>query len=350
MRGSVARTPCTHKPPLTAALPASALSHSAILAHIMLNEKLNLFGMLGCVLCINGAVTIVLHAPPEQPIESVLQVWALVKQPSEWGAAGPAPTCCLPWPRRRAPASSRDSSGRWQPLQEQQRPGSLGAQHCLCAPRHARPQLYAPPLPCRPSATHPLPPAPLLGAVFMLYVCTAVIIILWLMFKVAPTHGTSNIFVYVGICSLAGSLSVMSCKVRVFVCIGICSRAGSLSVMSCKVGGPRWLPLSQTGSPSPSRCPSTHPHPGRAPRLASPLTPRARPLPYPPPPWQALGVALKLTFQGNNQLVFPETYLFIVVGGGHTAGAAASSGRAQQPCFGCLDLVFGGGGGECRGW
>lgn len=49
----------------------------------MLNEKLNMFGMLGCLLCINGAVTIVLHSPPERPLESVLQVWGLMKQPSE---------------------------------------------------------------------------------------------------------------------------------------------------------------------------------------------------------------------------------------------------------------------------
>lgn len=42
----------------------------------------------------------------------------------------------------------------------------------------------------------------------------AVSTIVFLIFYVAPTHGTSNIFVYIGICSLAGSLSVMSCKVQ----------------------------------------------------------------------------------------------------------------------------------------
>jgi hypothetical protein len=59
-------------------------SCSAILAHWILNEKLNLFGMLGCLLCIVGSMTIVLHAPPEREIHSVLEVWALAMQPCEW--------------------------------------------------------------------------------------------------------------------------------------------------------------------------------------------------------------------------------------------------------------------------
>lgn len=42
----------------------------------------------------------------------------------------------------------------------------------------------------------------------------AVCVIIFLIFYVAPQHGTSSIFVYLAICSLAGSLSVMSCKVR----------------------------------------------------------------------------------------------------------------------------------------
>lgn len=56
---------------------------SAVLAHIILKEKLNLFGILGCLLCINGSVTIVLHAPPERPLESVIEVWQLAMQPGK---------------------------------------------------------------------------------------------------------------------------------------------------------------------------------------------------------------------------------------------------------------------------
>lgn len=38
---------------------------------------------------------------------------------------------------------------------------------------------------------------------------------LFLILHVAPEHGPQVIFVYIGICSIAGSLSVMSCKVGV---------------------------------------------------------------------------------------------------------------------------------------
>uniref|UniRef100_A0A0E0PG81 Probable magnesium transporter n=1 Tax=Oryza rufipogon TaxID=4529 RepID=A0A0E0PG81_ORYRU len=37
----------------------------AILAHFMLREKLHIFGILGCILCVVGSTTIVLHAPAE---------------------------------------------------------------------------------------------------------------------------------------------------------------------------------------------------------------------------------------------------------------------------------------------
>ena len=58
-------------------------TNSAVLAHWMLNEKLNIFGMLGCVLCITGSLTIVLHAPEEQPIHSLVQLWLMAMQPGE---------------------------------------------------------------------------------------------------------------------------------------------------------------------------------------------------------------------------------------------------------------------------
>ena len=56
---------------------------SAVLAHMMLNERLNVFGILGCVLCIVGSMTIVLHAPEEREIMSLLQVWRMALQPGE---------------------------------------------------------------------------------------------------------------------------------------------------------------------------------------------------------------------------------------------------------------------------
>lgn len=55
--------------------------YSAILAHFFLNEKLKKMGILGCILCIEGSVLIVLHAPSEQSLTSVEQVWELATQP-----------------------------------------------------------------------------------------------------------------------------------------------------------------------------------------------------------------------------------------------------------------------------
>ena len=54
---------------------------SAVLAHIILKEKLHIFGILGCALCVVGSTTIVLHAPQEREIESVKEVWDLATEP-----------------------------------------------------------------------------------------------------------------------------------------------------------------------------------------------------------------------------------------------------------------------------
>jgi drug/metabolite transporter (DMT)-like permease len=143
---------------LVTPLGALSIIVSAVLAHAMLNERLNLFGILGCVLCISGSVTIVLHAPDESEVTSLLQVWRMALQP---------------------------------------------------------------------------------GFLMYFVVCTATIFIL--IFYVAPTEGSQSVFVYIAICSLVGSLSVMSVK--------------------------------------------------------------------------ALGIALKLSLQGQNQFIYPETFYCILVVG-----------------------------------
>ena len=117
--------------PALVVTPLGALSIivSAILAHIFLNEKLNMFGVLGCALCIVGSVVLVANAPDEGTIESVAQVWRLAMQPT-----------------------------------------------------------------------------------FLLYIVFVLATSGFLVWMVAPKHGHTNILVYVAICSLMGSLSVMSIK------------------------------------------------------------------------------------------------------------------------------------------
>lgn len=66
---------------LVTPLGALSIIFSAVLAHFILKEKLHAFGVLGCILCVVGSVTIVLHAPAEKNIHSVKELWHLATQP-----------------------------------------------------------------------------------------------------------------------------------------------------------------------------------------------------------------------------------------------------------------------------
>ncbi|XP_074275036.1 putative magnesium transporter NIPA4 [Silene latifolia] len=141
---------------LVTPLGALSIIISAVLAHIILKERLHIFGMLGCVLCVVGSTTIVLHAPPEREIESVIEVWNLATEPG-----------------------------------------------------------------------------------FLFYAALIMTAVFVLIFHVIPEYGQTHIMVYIGVCSLVGSLSVMSVK--------------------------------------------------------------------------ALGIAMKLTLSGMNQLIYPQTWAFTMI-------------------------------------
>ncbi|XP_041000331.1 probable magnesium transporter NIPA2 isoform X3 [Juglans microcarpa x Juglans regia] len=114
---------------LVTPLGALSIIFSAVLAHFILEEKLHIFGMLGCVLCVVGSVTIVLHAPQERIIHSVKEVWYLATEPG-----------------------------------------------------------------------------------FIVYTCIVVVVVAVLIFRYVPRYGQTHLVVYIGICSLTGSLTVMSVK------------------------------------------------------------------------------------------------------------------------------------------
>ncbi|KAI9107293.1 hypothetical protein K1719_021681 [Acacia pycnantha] len=141
---------------LVTPLGALSIIISAALAHVILQEKLHLFGILGCVLCVVGSTTIVLHAPQEKEISSVSEVWDLAMDPA-----------------------------------------------------------------------------------FILFATLVLIAVFILIIYFIPSYGQTHIMVYIGVCSLVGSLSVMSVK--------------------------------------------------------------------------ALGIALKLTLSGMNQLLYPQTWAFTLV-------------------------------------
>ena len=54
---------------------------SAVLAHFLLKEKLQKMDVLGCLLCIVGSTVVVLHAPEEKSLTSVLEIWEFAIQP-----------------------------------------------------------------------------------------------------------------------------------------------------------------------------------------------------------------------------------------------------------------------------
>ncbi|ONM26512.1 putative magnesium transporter NIPA4 [Zea mays] len=146
---------------LVTPLGALSIIISAALAHAILQEKLHTFGILGCVLCVVGSITIVLHAPQERDIDSVKEVWDLATEPA-----------------------------------------------------------------------------------FLCYAAIVVAAALVLIYFVVPHHGQTNIMVYIGVCSLLGSLTYEA-----------------LQVMSVR----------------------------------------------------ALGIALKLTLSGTNQLFYPQTWAFALI-------------------------------------
>lgn len=55
-----------------------------------------------------------------------------------------------------------------------------------------------------------------LFSVFILYVVSVILVTLFIVIYVAPRYGRSNIIVYISVCSLIGSLSVLSVKVTLF--------------------------------------------------------------------------------------------------------------------------------------
>lgn len=59
--------------PASLVTPLGALSVlvSAVMASKFLNEKLNLLGKLGCLLCVLGSILIVIHSPKEVEVEDL---------------------------------------------------------------------------------------------------------------------------------------------------------------------------------------------------------------------------------------------------------------------------------------
>jgi type IV secretory pathway VirB2 component (pilin) len=100
-----------------------------VLSSIFLNERLGKDGIIGCILCVLGSVTVILHAPEEAAIETVDDVFYHFVQPT-----------------------------------------------------------------------------------FLLYMIAIILFSFYLIYRVGPIYGKSHMLVYITICSLVGSISVMAVK------------------------------------------------------------------------------------------------------------------------------------------
>ncbi|XP_051869438.1 magnesium transporter NIPA2-like [Pristis pectinata] len=69
--------------PATVVTPLGALSVliSAILSSYLLQERLNLLGKMGCVLCILGSTVMVIHAPQEEEVKTLEEMAQKLKDP-----------------------------------------------------------------------------------------------------------------------------------------------------------------------------------------------------------------------------------------------------------------------------
>lgn len=89
---------------LTPALSPAPAWCSAILSSYFLGECLNLLGKLGCVICVSGSTVMVIHAPSEEKITTVVQMASKMKD-----------TGGVPWERLQA-ASSPRAPFLWSPF------------------------------------------------------------------------------------------------------------------------------------------------------------------------------------------------------------------------------------------
>ncbi|KAF5765499.1 putative magnesium transporter NIPA [Helianthus annuus] len=142
--GEVANFAAYAYAPAILVTPLGALSmiiRYAVLAHYCLDERLHIFGVVGCALCVVGSTTIVLHAPQETQVKSVKEIWFFATEPG-----------------------------------------------------------------------------------FLVYACIVLVVVGVLIYRYVPLYGGTHLVVYVGICSLMGSLTV-----RAVMCVKAVGIAMKLS-------------------------------------------------------------------------------------------------------------------------
>lgn len=72
------------KPILLCKYNAIHFFSSTILASKFLQEDLNIFGKTGCLICILGAIVLIIHSPKEQQLNSMDELQTYIANPSKY--------------------------------------------------------------------------------------------------------------------------------------------------------------------------------------------------------------------------------------------------------------------------
>lgn len=136
---------------------------SAVLAHFMLKERLQKMGVVGCVSCVVGSVVIVIHAPQEHTPSSVQEIWTLATQTGWYSFLFFDLLFC--WTNLLSWVITYWVIG-------------------FVFPSHI--------------------------TAFLIYVVATLSVVLALILYFEPRCGQTNILVYLGICSLMGSITVIT--------------------------------------------------------------------------------------------------------------------------------------------
>ena len=147
---------------------------SAVLASVMLNERLNIHGKLGCILAIIGSTVVVIHSPESPGVDNLYETGQNMLSPCK---------CALLTHKVLFVNTCTKNY-------------LLGSgENC-----------------CKIIITNNVFITYHSFAVFILYAGSAVSLAIYLIFWKSPKIGQTNVLVYVSICSLLGSLSVVFAK------------------------------------------------------------------------------------------------------------------------------------------
>ncbi|KAL1774646.1 Magnesium transporter NIPA1 [Sigmodon hispidus] len=195
---------------LVTPLGALGVPFGSILASYLLKEKLNILGKLGCLLSCAGSVVLIIHSPKSESVTTQAELEEKLTNPG------------LVRHKVFVGLLSVCGGGLGRFLNHVFTPGLalgiLGVAFSIRAPPFIGQSMAwsfcFTMLSFKLRALVDIISLPLIEgvAVFVGYLCIVLLMLLLLIFWIAPAHGPTNIMVYISICSLLGSFTVPSTK------------------------------------------------------------------------------------------------------------------------------------------